>query len=112
LKQRGLMHRRANQGGLDALRFPALTVATPEGVRFAKELPPAPGTREIECRATARPEDIIAWLLERLSAGRSAVWFRNTEDFTHLLAAAGLPAPILFHSRFLSRDRARIEELV
>jgi CRISPR-associated endonuclease/helicase Cas3 len=64
---------------LDDRTFPALTVALRVNARTEK-LAQASGDREIRCRATASADEVRGWLLERLSAGKSAIWFRNTVD--------------------------------
>lgn len=105
----------AHLHALPSARLPVLAVFHAGGV-LCPELPPAPA-RPVPLAFVHAPEACIAHLVDRARDGRSGIWFRNTvgdavEAFAALRTAcaeAGLPAPLLYHARFLPADRARIE---
>jgi CRISPR-associated endonuclease/helicase Cas3 len=78
---------------------------------------PRPGARPVRVRAVHSEADVADWLVKHARAGRSAIWFRNTVDeaiaafdkLSTLLAWQDLPAPLLYHARFLPADRADAE---
>lgn len=99
--------------------YPAITLHH-SGRSSAKRVapqrpPPAVALQRIDSLA-ATHEAVLGWL----TAGRSVLWFRNTVgdavDAAELLAptleAAGLPAPLLYHARFLPAHRSAIEQRV
>jgi len=108
-------------GGKGPEAYPLLTLLSAEGMRAA----PVPGAEREARRALAfeAVHDLDAVrekLLAFAKAGRSAIWFRNTifdaiEGYDMMAEAfgeAGLPPPILYHARFLAKDREAIEAKV
>ena len=87
----------------------------------SEELPiahvPRPGAQPVRFRPVHEEGDVVDWLVAHALAGRSAIWFRNTVDeaisafqrLKPLLAARCMPAPLLYHARFLPADRAAAE---
>lgn len=78
---------------------------------------PRPGAQPVRFRAVHDKAEVVDWLVAHAQAGRSAIWFRNTvdeaiaafEELCALLAARNLPAPLLYHARFLPGDRSVAE---
>jgi CRISPR-associated endonuclease/helicase Cas3 len=68
-------------------------------------------------RAVHSETEIVEWLIRQAQGGRSAIWFRNTVDeaitaferLCPLFEGQDLPAPVLYHARFLPTDRANAE---
>jgi CRISPR-associated endonuclease/helicase Cas3 len=103
---------------VDRTNYPLLTVANINALDqrpIAPNTRPRPHVRFIHVSdERALDEQILAWL----GAGRSAVYFRNTVDeavaawgrLALAAASQGFPNPLLYHARFLPRDRERAEK--
>lgn len=100
---------------LPTARLPVLAVLHGGGV-LCPDLPEA-SPRPLRVGFVHTPEDCIRHLVETARQGRCGVWFRNAVDdaveaFTEIAGACrqlGLPDPLLYHARFLPRDREAVE---
>ena len=101
--------------------YPLLTLLHEGGVEAHALAPaPGPGRRPVRFEALSTEDEIERRILAWLAAGRSVVWFRNTVGAAvatwrrlHAAAkAADLPEPLLYHARFVPRDRAAAEKRV
>jgi len=98
--------------------YPLLTLVHAGGVEAVPvDAAPGPGQRPVRFEAVHTIEEAERRVTEWSRAGRSVVWFRNTvgeavETWRRLRAdfpALGLPEPLLYHARFVPRDRAAAE---
>ncbi len=100
---------------LPAARLPVLAVFHGGGV-LCPVLPEAP-PRPLRVGFVSTPEDCMRHLVKAARRGRCGIWFRNTVDdaveaFSILETTCrerSLPEPLLYHARFLPRDRDTIE---
>jgi CRISPR-associated endonuclease/helicase Cas3 len=102
---------------IDRTSYPLLTVAHTGGMDQLAITPSARPRPRVRFIPASEEREVDKQILEWLDAGRSVVFFRNTVDeaaaawqrLTLATDARGLPRPLLYHARFLPRDRERVE---
>ncbi|MTJ82379.1 MAG: CRISPR-associated helicase Cas3' [Telmatospirillum sp.] len=98
--------------------YPLLTLLhAGGGERHAVAAAPGFGHRPVRFEAIPTEDEVdrrvVAWIRD----GRSVVWFRNTvgdavgtwRRLCDVLSSMGLAEPLLYHARFVPRDRAEAE---